>query len=69
MQNSMVILPFFCFQSEIPLLRKVGPNNQNFQFKLTNILYLETNWNMQSSMVVFTFSVLDWKHHFWEYLV
>ena len=25
--------------------------------------------NMQNSMVVFTFSVTDWKYHFWENFV
>ena len=25
---------FFCFRSEIPFLGKLGPKNQNFQFRL-----------------------------------
>ena len=57
----------FCFQTEFPFSGKFGPKNQNWQFKLKFVIL--TNSNMQNSLVVFTFSVLDRKHCFWENLV
>ena len=42
---------------------KRGPKNQNSPFKLK--FGTMTNSNQQNSMVVFAFSVLDWKHRFW----
>ena len=42
---------------EIPFLGKFGPKNQNCHFQLK--LSSKTYWNMESSMVVFTFSVLQ----------
>ena len=48
MQNSIVIF--------IPFLGKLGPKNQNCQFKLKFGTY--TNLHMQNSMVMLTFSVL-----------
>ena len=53
----------FLFWLGIPFLRKLGPKNQNRQFKMK--FGTLTNSNMQNSMVVFTFSVLDQKHTFW----
>ena len=41
--------------------------NQTCEFKLKFGTY--TNSNMQNSMVMFTFSVLDWKQPFWANLV
>ena len=58
---------FSCFRWEAPFLGKFGSKNHNCQFKLK--FATETNSNMQNSMVVFTFSVLDGKHHFWANLV
>ena len=52
---------------ESTLLGKLGQKNQSCQFKLKFGTY--TNSNMQNSMVVFTFSVLDRKHPFWENMV
>ena len=49
-----------------PFLGKLGPKNENCQFKLK--FGSEPNLNVQSSMVVFTFSVLDWKYSFWRNL-
>ena len=57
------ILRLFCFRPETPFLGKFGPKNQNCQFNLKFGTW--TNSNMENSMVVFTFSVLDWKHPFW----
>ena len=57
----------FCFRLETPFLSKFGPKNQNCQFKPKFGSYI--NSNMPNSMVVFTFSVLDWKQHFWANLV
>ena len=35
MQNSMTgSVQFFCFRKETPFLGKIGPKNQNYQFKL-----------------------------------
>ena len=58
---------FFRFWSEVPFLGKFGPKNQNCHFKLK--FGSQTNSNMQDSVVLFTFSVLDWKHPFWANLV
>ena len=58
MQNSMVVFMFWV---------KFGPKNQNCQFKLN--IGTKTNSNMQNSIALFTFSVLDWKHPFRANLV
>ena len=42
---------------EIPFWGKFVPENQNCQFKLK--FGTKTNWNMQNSMLVFTYSVLN----------
>ena len=55
---------FFSFWLEIPFFSKFGPKNQNSQFKLKF-----GNSNMQNSMVMFTFFVLDRKYLFWANLV
>ena len=60
MQNLVVL--FFCFRPETPFLGKFGPKNQNCQFKLK--FGTKTNSNMQNSMALFTFSVLDRKYPF-----
>ena len=52
---------------EIPFLGKFGPKNQNCQFKLK--FGTKTNLNMQNLVVLFTFSVFDWKYPFWANLV
>ena len=62
MQNSMVMFTFSV--SRFRFLGKFGPKNQSCQFKLK--FGAKTNLNMQSSVVVFTFAVLDRKHPFWE---
>ena len=46
---------------------KFGTKTYNFQFKLKFVT--KTNSNMQSSMVIFNFSVFDQKYHFWKNLV
>ena len=58
---------FFRFWLELPFLDKLGPKNQNCQFKLIFGTY--TNSNMQNSMTLFIFSVLDRKHSLWANLV
>ena len=40
MQNSMVMLAFFCFRPEIPFLDKFAPKQQNCQFKLNLVTRL-----------------------------
>ena len=58
---------FFCFRLETSFLGKFGPKNQTCQFKLK--FDTLTISNMQNSMVLFTFSVLDRKHTFKANLV
>ena len=53
---------FFCFRPEVPFLGKVRPNNHNCYFKLR--FGIKTNFNMQNSMLMFTFSVFNWKYLF-----
>ena len=57
---------FFCFRLEIPLLGKFGPKNQNCHFKLK--IGTNNNSNMQSSVVMLTFSIFNMKYPFWAYL-
>ena len=51
----------------MPFLGKFGPKNQNSHFKLKFGTY--TNSNMQNSMVMFIFFVLEWKYPFGANLV
>ena len=55
-------VPFFWFRLEIRFWGKFGPGNQNCQFQLK--FGTKTNLNMQNSVVLFTFSVFDWKYLF-----
>ena len=61
MQNLIVVFTFFCFRRKTPFLCKFG-EKKNCQLKLKFVNW--ANSNMQNSMVVFTFSALDWKHPF-----
>ena len=45
---------------ETPFLGKFDPKNQNFLFKLK--FGTRTNSDIQNSLVMFTFSVFDWKY-------
>ena len=67
MQNLMLMFTFFCVRSEMSFLGKFGPKNQNCQFTLK--FGTKTNFNMQNSMMVFNFAVLNWKYPFGENLV
>ena len=58
---------FFFLRQETPFLDKFGPKNQSCQFKLK--FCTKTKSNMQNSMVVFSFSVLDGKQLFYANLV
>ena len=58
---------FFCFRSEVPFFGKFDSKIQNSQLKLK--FGTQTNSNMQNSMVIFNFSVLNWKYTFWANLV
>ena len=51
---------------KFPFLGKFCQKNQNWQFKLK--FGTQTNSNMQNSMALFIFSVLDRKHPFWANL-
>ena len=53
---------YFCFRPEKTCLGKSGQKNQNFQLKQKFVT--KTNLNMQSSMMMFTFSVFDQKYLF-----
>ena len=50
----------------MPFFGKLGPKNQNYHFKLKFRTY--TNSNMQNSMMMFIFSVFDYKYPFWAHL-
>ena len=64
MQNSKVVVFFFWFRLEIPFLGQFDPENQNCKFKLK--FGTKTNLNMKNSMVLFSFSLFDWKCSFGE---
>ena len=55
------------FRWETRFFGKLCSKKENCQFKLE--FGVSTNWNMQNSMVVFTFWFLDRKHPFWAILV
>ena len=55
------------FRWETRFFGKLCSKKENCQFKLE--FGFSTNWNMQNSMVVFTFWFLDRKHPFWAILV
>ena len=52
---------------EIPFLGKFGPKYRNCHFQVKFGAY--TNSNIQNSMVLFFYSVFDWKYPFWANLV
>ena len=55
------------FKRETPFSGKFSPKNHKGHFQLE---FSSKNYsNMQKSMVVFTFSVLDGKHYFWANLI
>ena len=58
---------FIRYRLEIPFCTNLFQKNQNCQFTLKFGIY--SNSNMQNSVVVFTFSVLDQKYHFGATLV
>ena len=58
---------FFYFRPEVPFWGKYGLKNQNCEFKLKFGTW--TNWNMQNSMMMFTFSVSEQIHPFWANVV
>ena len=55
---------FICFRLEVPFLDKFRPKNQNCQFELK--IGTQTNSNMKNSMVMFSFSVFNWKYSFFK---
>ena len=58
---------FSFFTTQIPLLDKFGPKNQNYQFKLK--FGTSANSNMQNSVMVFTFSIFDQNNLFWANVI
>ena len=60
MQKSMVMFTFSLFGRKYLFWGKLGSKNQNCQFELKFGSW--TNLNMQNSMVIFTFFVLDQKN-------
>ena len=65
MQDSIVMFTFSVFNWRYPFRENLIQKNQNCQFKLK--FGTETNSNMQNSLVVSTFSVLDRKDPFWSW--
>ena len=63
----MAVFILFALDWKISSLDKLGPKNQNYQFKLK--FGTSTDLNIQNSMALFTLSVLDQKHAFWANLV
>ena len=59
--------PLFHFRLETTFLGKFGSKNRNCQFTLK--FGTKTNSNIQNSVVMFTFSVLDWNQYFLPKLV
>ena len=58
----------FLFSTGNTLFRQISSKkNQNGKFKLK--FGTQTNLNMQNSMMMFNFSVFDWKYTFWANLV
>ena len=58
----------FLFQTENnPFGANLVQKNQNCQFKLK--FGTKTTSIMHNSMMMFTFSVFDWKYSFWAYLL
>ena len=66
MKNSLEMF-LFLFTTTNALFGRFGPKNQNYQFKLK--FGAQSNQNMQKSVVIFTFSVFDWKYPFWVNLI
>ena len=58
---------FSIFDRKYPSWANLFKKNQNCEFKLK--FGSKINSNMQNSMVVFTFSILDGKNFFWANLV
>ena len=52
-----------------PLFTKFWSKQKNPNCQLKLKFGSLTNWNMQNSVVMFTFSVFDWKCPFWANLV
>ena len=48
-------------------MAKFGPENQNCQFKLK--IGTKTNLDMQNPVLLFTFSVFEWKYPFQANLI
>ena len=60
MQHSMVGYIFCVLDCKYPFLGKFAPKSQNCLFKMK--FGTRTNSDMQNSLVMFTFSVFDWKY-------
>ena len=58
----MVMFSFSPFYRKYPFWANLVQKNQNFQFKPK--FGTKNNSNLQNSVVVFTFSLLDRKHPF-----
>ena len=66
MQNSMMVFTFL-FTLEIVFLGKFGPKDEDCQFKLK--FSTQNNSNKQNSLMVFTFSIFEWKYPIWASVV
>ena len=65
MQNSMMLFTFFL--SGTTIFGQIWSKKSKYQLWLKFGAY--TNWNMQNSVVMFTFSVFDRNYAFWANLV
>ena len=67
MPNFVVMSIYLVVNEKHPFLSKFGPKNQNCLLKIN--FGIETNSKMLNLIVMFTFSVSDWKYRFGPNLV
>ena len=60
-----LIFTFFCDRTDVPCLRKLALKTPICPFKV-NFGTTKTNWDMQNSMFMFTFSLINRKYLFWS---
>ena len=62
----MMLLTILILDGKYPFYANLVQNIKLVSFSLNSVPRLTKNFNMQNSVMVFTFSVLDRKHHFWQ---
>ena len=63
----MVLFSFSVLGKKTPILAKLGQKSQDCRFQLKYVIW--SNFNIQNSIILLTFSVLDRKHSFWANLI